>query len=226
LPRQIHSVFAPGWACAAGHQPPDQIKVKVEFTANSISGWRVSTDAKGPVAATPFTITAPSGYSEYVLNRRPFGTPSACVYELPFAIIEGRIRDQGAITIRPGVLVESGWDAIMVAAFNVFVFSPNDILGVTTINGAQIPWNDFNVQASGNDVMPEDCARSNSKSDLLFGGYKYSVFPSALLEPNANLSGFQWAFCYNPGTNFRTGAATYGSEDRILKVATISVVDL
>lgn len=228
LERQVHSEFAPGWACAPGHPPPDQIKVRVDFTAAMRSGYSVTKDAKGPIFATPFTITAPSGSAEYVLNRvlaQPL-VPAACVYVTPFAIVGNGYRSQGAITIRPGLKLGSGWEAVMSASTNPYGFNAWDILGVTTAYGAQIPWASFSVGAQGDDQLPSDCVTSNSKSTPLSGGERYSLFPSALLEPNAKLSGFQWAFCFETGTEYKAGPNVSGFEWRRMKIAVISVVDL
>lgn len=227
LERQVHSEFAPGWACAPNHPPPDQIKVRVDFTAASLSGYSVVSDATGPIRATPFTKTAPSGSAEYILNRvlaQPL-VPAACVYVTPFAIVGNGYRNQGAITIRPGLKLGSGWEAVMSASMNIYGFNAWDILGITTVYGAQIPWANFSVGPQGDDALPSDCVTSTSKSTPLSGGERYSLFPSALLEPNAKLSGFQWAFCYQTGTEYKAGQSMVGAEMRSMKIAVISVVD-
>lgn len=235
LPRNVHSVFAPGWACAPNHAPPDEITVRVEFTGESSSGWYVSGDARGPTSATLYTYTAPSpgDNKEYVLVRsQTGGNTNACFYQTPAQLIfnpDGNIigyRPQGQITIHPGVLIGNGWDAVMrVAGNNPYWFYPErDVLGIYVQSGAQIPWANFQVGPGEDQLCSPDCVLSSTKSSSVFEGAKYSLFPLPLLEPNAKLIGFRWAFCYSFKSDYRTGSFTYASNARCITVAIISVV--
>lgn len=226
LPRNVHSAFAPGWACAPNHAPPDEIKVLVEFTGESSSGWRVVGDARGPTSASLYTYTAPSpgDNKEYVLVRSQIG--GGCVYMTPVQVIPN-FRPQGEITIYPGVSIGSGWDAVMFAQFNPFGFYPQtDVLGIYLQTGPEIPWSNFQIGPGEDQLCSSDCVLSLTKSSGIgFSGVKYSLFPLPLLEPNAKLTGFRWAFCYSFGSDYRTGNFTYASNARCITVAIISVVE-
>lgn len=223
LPRNVHSAFAPGWACAPGHEPPNQITVEVQHSGESISYWSVSGDANTLRSATRATATAPSGTFRFTLIRR-IETNGPCRYVSPLAVFSTGVRIEGDITINPGWLINNGWDAILTAPFNRFGFYDHDVLGITTTYEPSIPWADFDVGPEGNQLCSPDCVLSQTKSSSLFGNYRYSLSPLPLLEPNANLVGFQWAFCYSENTAYKTGQNSYAVESRCLNLAIISVV--